>query len=523
MQVDQLFLEMMDGSSKAIFLYNAKELRIIYANKLAKELYNTENNEDITKIFSLKENASTFLLNLSSQLKYKKNVDLYDLLTKTATDETKVSDVTFKFADDENSIIFAEFTFYEQTRMEKAIKQGELSEKAYAIVEFDDKLSVLYCNNIFHTYLNTNNELLNSNYDNSFLAMFKANMREKTLNLFEQKLQNTRTFSTEITLVDVNSIERCYHLDAKLRKLDEFDQKLIISLIPAEDNNDIFNVIQSLSEDFLYRLDIDKKIFYRSKETASFYKIPPATHNFPLSLIDNDIIHPDDVEGLVFFGYDLLKGIEGSYTVQMRNQDGKYEKYRLTFKKMLDINGKVKEMIGKAENIQEMSDLEKIIPYDTLTNTLNKNSFELQVNTILKRSSKNSRHALIFLDLDGFKSINDNLGHHFGDLILTTVGDRIKSLIRDKDVVSRIDCDEFLIFLDSCAEGDQIYNRTVKILNELSKEIADGNHTISVKASVGIALYPDHGNTLQNLLNSADTAISKSKKLEKDKITIYSE
>ena len=146
--------------------------------------------------------------------------------------------------------------------------------------------------------------------------------------------------------------------------------------------------------------------------------------------------------------------------------------------------------------------------HDDLTGLANRRMFYELFD--LHRSHANehgSRMALIFLDLDRFKPINDNYGHESGDLVLVEIGSRLKSATRAKDIVARIGGDEFVVIVPNIPDVAAVQSIADKIRHRLSKPIALVNDVVSVGASIGIACYPDDGDTSDDLLRIADTAM----------------
>lgn len=119
----------------------------------------------------------------------------------------------------------------------------------------------------------------------------------------------------------------------------------------------------------------------------------------------------------------------------------------------------------------------------------------------------NSRVALMFLDLDRFKTINDSLGHPVGDAMLKEVVDRLKSCVRESDTVSRQGGDEFIILLNDVRDSDAVVRVADKIHQRMADPFVLGKHTLITSFSIGIALYPDDGDDFDSLLQKADTAM----------------
>lgn len=285
--------------------------------------------------------------------------------------------------------------------------------------------------------------------------------------------------------------------------------------------NQYFDILQSFSKDLLYRFDINTRTLYRNEGTSVYYGIPPVVHNYPNyeSLIG--VFHPDDIPNYTRFIKKVLKGEEGTHTARLISPSGNFEYHKFTFKGMERQDGKIHEMIGHAVNIHSIMELEMKATFDMLTNCLNKNSFQEQVEHILANSTIQQRHALFFIDLDDFKGINDNLGHSFGDFLLETVGARLKNLVRDNDLVGRVGGDEFVLFLESCGDDLHLEKRGMQILESLREKIQQNSTTAQIKGSVGVAIFPNHGTTYEELYHNSDVALYHSKFLGKDVATIY--
>lgn len=113
----------------------------------------------------------------------------------------------------------------------------------------------------------------------------------------------------------------------------------------------------------------------------------------------------------------------------------------------------------------------------------------------------------MLMDLDRFKEINDTLGHHYGDLLLQQVGTRLRSAVWEPDVVARLGGDEFAVLLPSMAASEHITVVANKILNALSESFMLEEFALDVGASIGIALFPDHGQDAETLMRRADVAM----------------
>jgi len=132
------------------------------------------------------------------------------------------------------------------------------------------------------------------------------------------------------------------------------------------------------------------------------------------------------------------------------------------------------------------------------------------------------RLAVLFLDLDGFKQINDSLGHAVGDKLLQSVAARLSACVRKSDTVSRQGGDEFVILLSEVAHAADAAVSAAKIIAELRKAHGIGGHSLGVSVSIGLSTYPDNGEDAEALLKNADTAMYHAKEYGRDNFQFFS-
>ena len=149
---------------------------------------------------------------------------------------------------------------------------------------------------------------------------------------------------------------------------------------------------------------------------------------------------------------------------------------------------------------------------DSLTGLPNRTMFIVQMNKLIKKVRPESQLlALLFLDLDRFKFVNDTLGHDVGDKLLQQVAERIQSCVRPVDIVSRLGGDEFTLALDSIEDRSVIGKIAEKICRRIGEPYTFDGKDVYVSASIGISIYPDDGVNISELMKRADTAMFKAK------------
>ena len=180
-------------------------------------------------------------------------------------------------------------------------------------------------------------------------------------------------------------------------------------------------------------------------------------------------------------------------------------KIRLLLNIFEEVTRKYEELIKIYEEMNEF--LEYKAYHDTLTGLYNREAFEKILKTELTRAKlSKTTLALIFLDLDNFKSVNDTYGHHYGDKVLRKVGEILNSSVRKGDIVARYGGDEFILLIHS--KGDLEPERIAK---RIKREIEEGLQEYKISVSYGIAIYGKDGSSPEELLSVADRNMYKQK------------
>ena len=198
----------------------------------------------------------------------------------------------------------------------------------------------------------------------------------------------------------------------------------------------------------------------------------------------------------------------------------------ITIKAVYDKSGEVVNYIGVQTDLRALeaskSKAEYLAYHDTLTGLYNRVSFEeLLERSLLTSQRDKTKFAVLFIDLDRFKIINDTLGHDIGDRVLVETAKRLESILRKSDVISRWGGDEFVIILHNVASENLVATLAQKIIEGIKKPITIDNHTLSVTASIGIALYPEDAEDTQTLIRYVDSAMYRAKESGKNSFCFY--
>lgn len=173
---------------------------------------------------------------------------------------------------------------------------------------------------------------------------------------------------------------------------------------------------------------------------------------------------------------------------------------------------------------ESQNELFHLAYHDSLTNLPNRLKLKAQLEYVINNSKRNDlKFAILFLDLDNFKQINDTLGHSYGDALLVTLSSKFKNIVRSNDMVSRVGGDEFIIVLSDISDYIFVERVCKKILSLVEKPIVVNNKELSVGISIGISIYPDNGEDIDELIHNADNAMYQVKYSGKNGFELFSD
>jgi diguanylate cyclase (GGDEF)-like protein/PAS domain S-box-containing protein len=225
--------------------------------------------------------------------------------------------------------------------------------------------------------------------------------------------------------------------------------------------------------------------------------------------------HPDDRAQMELARDAHFSGLTPTYFNEhrIRCKDGSW-KWVLSRGMLIsrDAAGRPLRMIGTHTDITERKDTEVLIRqqafFDTLTGLPNRRMLRERLEQEVRRSRRDGQQlAILFIDLDHFKEVNDTLGHDSGDQLLVEAGRRIKQCVRDSDTVARMGGDEFTVILTDISNTDHLEPLLQKILRSMDALFQIGDEQVFVSASIGITLYPLDATEIEDLFKNADQAL----------------
>jgi len=220
---------------------------------------------------------------------------------------------------------------------------------------------------------------------------------------------------------------------------------------------------------------------------------------------------------------DLNEEVLHREQAQIELEEGKRElerKVEARTKDLIEINTDLEKVIEKKEHAE--NSLQHLAYHDELTGLPNRNLLVDRITQSIKISSRdNQQMAILFLDLDRFKKINDSLGHTIGDALIQEVASRLYATLRSHDTVSRNGGDEFVIVLERLKNSNEAIHVAKKVIACLTDTFDIHSHKIHIGASIGISIYPGDGDTPLILLRNADTAMYRAKQSGGNQLQFY--
>ncbi len=222
----------------------------------------------------------------------------------------------------------------------------------------------------------------------------------------------------------------------------------------------------------------------------------------------------------------IERGAQCIYEEWLHNADGQSVLLETRKLPLYSKAGQCTGILGMSRDITEskkaQKNLEHIAYHDMLTGLANRILLNEQLDYALQLAKRSNKAvAVLFIDLDKFKKINDSIGHAVGDLLLKDVAHRLTKNLRDTDICARLGGDEFIVVLTQIDDANTINEKCDQLLSVISQPYSLQGHLLSVFASAGISVSPQHGDSVDALIRNADVALHKAKELGRNRSWMY--
>jgi len=214
-------------------------------------------------------------------------------------------------------------------------------------------------------------------------------------------------------------------------------------------------------------------------------------------------------DGRVKQSLGVLQDITTQKEIEQQLRDAKANLEVQVAERTQDLAETVEQLQEEIKQRKKMAaELEFLANHDALTGLPSLRLCKDRLDLSLARSRRNNLMSVVmFIDLDGFKQINDRFGHEAGDVVLKATANRIKALVREIDTVARIGGDEFVVILSDVPDNEIVQRVAANVIDQVGQPVRIGQEKVSVGASIGISIYPEDGATSEELIRAADKAM----------------
>ncbi|MDH5392794.1 MAG: sensor domain-containing diguanylate cyclase [Gammaproteobacteria bacterium] len=196
-----------------------------------------------------------------------------------------------------------------------------------------------------------------------------------------------------------------------------------------------------------------------------------------------------------------------------RKKDGELTPRSLKIKPIKNIKDEIIFYLGLMTDHSKLFTMTRLANQDALTGLPNKRLFEKRLEHNIAHAKRHGTLiALLYIDLDRFKHVNDSCGHRIGDKLLVEVANRLKSAIRAEDTAARLGGDEFIIILSEVKSAADVKQVAQKVIRHINKDFYIDQHTVNIGCSIGYSIFPQHSKNIQSLIHVADNAMYQAKR-----------
>lgn len=389
----------------------------------------------------------------------------------------------------------------------------------------DSNFTLTYLSEGFLRITGYDREQIHNFFDDKYISLIYFDDIQRVKENLAEQLSFDRYFQLEYRLVKKNGqiiwvIERGQIVENLIHSvvIDITELKNIWDEL--KNNEEKYKLIAEESESIVFEFDIKNGVVHSCENLKKILGIDLVIKNFPHDI--SELVFSEDIQilsGLLNNIHDEVSECE----LRLKNKNDKFVWCRLTI--IFDEKKSPIKALGKLENINawklEQENLRIDAQTDLLTGLYNKITAEKLIDEYLNGDGKNKISAIIAIDIDNFKSVNDNLGHLIGDKVLVEIAQKLKTLFRYTDIIGRFGGDEFVVFLKDLSPEQKDFKKIANdILNSLRAKI-ENNEYCKISASVGIAIYPKNGLNFQQLYKNADDALYRAKKSGKDSWKLF--
>jgi len=436
--------------------------------------------------------------------------------------------------------------------------------KIYSIENYEKTpvliLESLYCYTLWGATAKINQ--LKESYPK--ILNFYKNDKNKDITLENELIKNSMVLDTETILKATYAISGEIKLEELLKKLvyillENAGAQKVFYLAKKEDQYIIRakgtvdgNIIEVMTDiDLESYVNLPKRIIYYVKRSLNsiildnastsekYMDDPYIADKKPKSIICIPVLSKGNLIGILYLENSLIEGVFNTERIEilkiissqlaisvenailyanLEHSEKQLRNHHYELEKLIEQRTtKLRQEIIERKKAQKL--LEEMATHDNLTCLPNRKLFYSELSNSLQFAKNNNLLlGILFIDLDGFKIINDTFGHNSGDIVLKTISERLLKTVRQNDMVSRFGGDEFIVIMKNLNDTIIIKNVCEKIITEVGKSIVFNGNNSNVTASIGIAIFPTDGDNMDILIKKADNAMYLAKKSGKNQV-----
>ena len=388
-------------------------------------------------------------------------------------------------------------------------------------------------------------------YSDTFERWYRVEVYSHEKGYFTTLFIDITSFKqTELELIDKNELlgqlyEEVTATEEELRQqMDDLNQATQL----LTESKQRLKRAQKIAHVGNWELDLETKMVWVSEEAFNLYGLKMEKHELSLKLVQQ-LVHSEDRSRLDKALECLIKG-DSEYNVnfRIRRADNSEERHIHSIAEVVcNSSGKPVKILGVIQDVterviyeqdltnknrelttlhEELKENEQRIKhmayYDYITDLPNRILFLDRLKHAITLAKKSGTNVIVvFLDLDNFKTVNDTLGHAIGDALLIKTSERLLKCIDRKDTAARLSGDEFALLIDDVKQENSIVSILDRIKSIFKEPFWINENIINLTASIGVSVYPDNGETGEEIINNADTAMYKAKEFGKNRYQFF--
>ncbi|MBY2475455.1 diguanylate cyclase [Clostridioides difficile] len=509
-------------------------------------------NEDLNNIFK----------NKFKDIIYKEDIDKFDCIILNQLEKQDRIEVEYRIVKKDGSIIWVlersksikdskgneciQGVLTDITELKKI--QEELNSKRFeieainnsivggiVITEINDDFDSIYLNEGYLNMIGYTRKQLKDELNNKLIKLIFKDDRVAMIGSINEQLKVSDTFECEQRVEKRNGTIVWVLLKGR-RIIYENGKSVLCSVIvditsaklleqELKKNEERHEIIIKQTQNIIVEWDIKKDQMNISPNWYNKFGYDPITENATKNLIKSVDIYHDDMDKFI----SLIKLTSGGSEyeeceIRLRIRDTTYAWFSIKATTLFDDNGIPYKVVGSLTDIdeskREAEKLKERAEKDPLTDLYNKKASQSLIEEYITLDKKR-KGALMIIDIDDFKGINDNLGHLYGDAVLSEIASDLINLFRASDIVGRIGGDEFIVFMKDISETNDIINKADELVKTFERSFIGKGYNYKISLSVGIARFPQDGMDYMQLFRNADIALYSAKGKGKNCYTLY--